>query len=152
MTWRREPEFLTREIVDAIHEEQIDTYGGLPGVRDENALESAIIAAQNVYHYGGGDVYDVAAAYAFHIAESQAYLDGNKRVGAQAAFVFMEGYGVDTSLLPERQTYDAMIKIATHEMSRSDLAGYFRSTLARERTSDATQRLTPPTGTEEPTA
>jgi hypothetical protein len=64
----------------------------------------------------------------------------------------MEGYGVDTSLLPERQTYDAMIKIATHEMSRSDLAGYFRSTLARERTSDATQRLTPPTGTEEPTA
>jgi death-on-curing protein len=53
-----EPRFLTRETVEAIHEEQIDTYGGLQGVRDENALESAIAAAQNVYHYGGGDVYD----------------------------------------------------------------------------------------------
>jgi len=72
-----EPEFLTREIVDAIHEEQINAYGGLYGVRDENALESAIMAAQNVYHYGAGDPYDVAAAYAYHLAESQAYLDGN---------------------------------------------------------------------------
>ena len=129
MTWRREPEFLTREILDAIHEYQIDTYGGLHGVRDENALESAISAAQNVYYYGGGDVYEVAAAYAYHIAESQAYLDGNKRTGAQAAFVFMEGCAVDTSGLPEQQTYDAMIKIATHEMSRADLAAYFRATL-----------------------
>jgi death-on-curing protein len=51
-----EPEFLTREIVDAIHEEQIDEFGGLRGVRDQNSLESAIMAAQNVYFYGGGDV------------------------------------------------------------------------------------------------
>jgi death-on-curing protein len=74
-------------------------------------------------------VYEVAAAYAFHLAESQAYLDGNKRTGAQAAFVFLEGCGVDCSRLPEQETYDAMIKIATHEMSRSDLAEYFRSAL-----------------------
>ena len=124
-----EPEFLTREIIDAIHEEQINAYGGLHSVRDENALESAIAATQNVYHYGGGDVYEVAAAYAFHLAESQAYLDGNKRTGAQAAFVFLEGCGVDCSRLPEQETYDAMIKIATHKMSRSDLADYFRSAL-----------------------
>jgi death-on-curing protein len=50
-----EPEFLTREIVDVIHEEQINSFGGLCGVRDENALESAIMAAQNVYYYGGSD-------------------------------------------------------------------------------------------------
>ena len=91
MTGQQEPEFLTREIVDAIHEEQIDTFGGLHGVRDENALESAIAAAQNVYHYGGGDVYEIAAAYGYHLAESQAYFDGNKRTGVQAAFVFLEG-------------------------------------------------------------
>jgi hypothetical protein len=52
-----EPRFLTREAVDAIHEDQIDRFGGLHGVRDENALESAMAAAQNVYHYGSGDVY-----------------------------------------------------------------------------------------------
>ena len=91
MTGQQEPEFLTREIVDAIHEDQIATFGGLHGVRDENALESAIAAAQNVYHYGGGDVYEVAAAYAWHLAESQAYFDGNKRTGVQASLVFLEG-------------------------------------------------------------
>src|SRR5580700_11259949 len=119
-----EPEFLSREIVDAIHEEQINAFGGLHGVRDENALESAIMVAQNVYYYGGGDVFEVAAAYAYHLAESQAYLDGNKRTGAQAALVFMEGCGVSCSRLPEQQTYEAMIKIATHEMSRADLAQF----------------------------
>jgi len=124
-----EPEFLTREIVDAIHNEQINQFGGLHGVRDENALESAIMAAQNVYHYRDGDVYEVAAAYVYHLAESQAYLDGNKRTGAQAAFVFLEGCGVSCGRLPEQETYEAMIKVATHEMSRSDLARYLRSTL-----------------------
>jgi death on curing protein len=127
-----ELEFLTREIIDAIHEEQIETFGGLHGVRDENGLESAIAAAENVYHYGAGDVFDIAAAYAYHLAESQAYLDGNKRTGAQAAFVFLEGCGFDCSSLPDEQTYDAMVKIATHEMSRDDLAGYFRSALGSE--------------------
>jgi death-on-curing protein len=85
-----EPEFLTREIVEAIHEDQIETRGGLHGLRDGNALESAIAAARNVYHYGGGDPFEIAAAYAYHIAESQAYFDGNKRTGAQAVLVFWE--------------------------------------------------------------
>ena len=102
MTGQQEPEFLTREIVDAIHEDQIDTFGGLHGVRDENALESAIAAAQNVYYYGGGDIYEVAAAYGFHLSESQAYFDGNKRTGVQAALVFLEGCGIDASRLPEQ--------------------------------------------------
>jgi death-on-curing protein len=131
MNPRPEPEFLTREIIDAIHDEQINTYGGLRGVREENALESAIAAAQNVYHYGDGDIFEVAAAYAYHLAESQAYLDGNKRTGAQAALVFFEGCGVNCARLPDLETYEAMIKIATHEMSRSDLVEYFRAALGR---------------------
>lgn len=124
-----EPEFLTREIVDAIHEEQINSFGGIHGLRDENSLESAIIAAQNVYYYGAGDLFEIAAVYAYHLAESQAYLDGNKRTGLQAALVFLEGCGVSCIGLSEQLTYDAMIKIATHEMSRSDLAEYLRSAL-----------------------
>ena len=134
MTGQQEPEFLTREIVDAIHEDQIDTFGGLHGVRDENALESAIAAAQNVYHYGGGDIYEIAAAYGYHLAESQAWFDGNKRTGVQASLVFLEGCGIDTSRLPEQQTCDLMIKIANHQAGRSDLANYLRSELGRERT------------------
>ena len=131
-----EPRFLTREAVDAIHEDQIDRFGGLRGVRDENALESAIAAARNVYHYGTGDVYEVAAAYAFHLAESKAYFDGNKRTGVAAALVFLEGSGIDASRLPEQQTYDLMIRVATHEAGRSDLANHLRSELGGDRTRD----------------
>jgi death-on-curing protein len=130
MRFGTEPRFLTRESVDAIHEDQIDRFGGLHGIRDENALESAIAAAQNVYHYGDGDVYEVAAAYAFHLAESQAYFDGNKRTGVEAALVFLEGNGIEASGLPEDPTYDLMIKIADHKASRRDLADYLRSELA----------------------
>ena len=131
MTGQEEPEFLTREIVDAIHENQIDTFGGVHGVRDVNALESAIASARNVYHYGGGDIFEIAAAYGWHLAESQAYFDGNKRTGVQVLLVFLEGCGIDASRLPEQQTYDLMIKIAAHQASRSDLADYLRSELGQ---------------------
>jgi death-on-curing protein len=63
-------------------------------------------------------VYEIAAAYAFHLAESQAYFDGNKRAGVEAALVFLEGSGIDASRLPEDETYDLMMKIAAHEASR----------------------------------
>jgi death on curing protein len=85
---KQEPEFLTRYIVNAIHEDQINSFGGIHGVRDDNALESAIAAAQNVYHYGDGDIYEIAAAYTYHLAASQAYFDGNKRTGLQGPWSF----------------------------------------------------------------
>ncbi len=129
MTPGYDPEFLPRAIIDAIHQEQIDTFGGIRGVRDENGLESAIAAAQNLYHYGGGDVFEIAAAYAFHLAQSQAYFDGNKRTGVQAALVFLEGCDVDTSRLAVEGMHQFMIKIAMHEAGRSDLAEYLRAEL-----------------------
>ena len=95
------PYFLTREQIDAIHREQIEGWGGLRGLRSEHALESAIAQPLNVYFYGDGDLYEIAASYAFHIAQSQAYFDGNKRTGVQAAVDFLEVNGIDTGPLPE---------------------------------------------------
>ena len=125
----QEPYFLTREQIDTIHWDQIEAWGGLHGLRSDNALESAIAQPQNVYFYGGGDLYEIAAAYAFHIAESQAYLDGNKRTGVQAAVDFLEVNGIDTAPLPEAATYEAMIRVATHELDRSGLAVFLREVL-----------------------
>ncbi len=71
MNVRPEPEFLGRAIIDAIHEGQIKTYGGLHGLRNEKGLKSAIAAAQNVYYFGDGDIYDIEAANAYNLAESQ---------------------------------------------------------------------------------
>ena len=125
-----EPVFLTREQIDTIHREQLETWGGLHGIRSEHALESAIAQPQNVYFYGDGDLYEIAAAYAFHIAESQAYFDGNKRTAVQAALDFLEINGIDISSLPVLDTYEAMIAVARHELDRAGLAGFFRRFLA----------------------
>jgi death-on-curing protein len=114
----QEPVFLTREQIEEIHRDQLNEFGGIHGLRDEGALESAIAQPLNVYFYGDGDLYEIAGAYAFHIAESQAYLDGNKRTAVQAALDFLEINGVDTSRLPELATYEAMIAVANREMGR----------------------------------
>ena len=112
-----------------IHGDQVNEFGGIHGLRDEGALESAIAQPVNVYVYGNGDLYEIAAAYAYHIAESQAYLDGNKRTGVQAALDFLEINGVDTSRLPEVAAHEAMIQVASHELDRPGLAAFFRQTL-----------------------
>jgi death-on-curing protein len=103
--------------------------GRLTRLRSGEALESATAQPQNVYFYGDGDLYEIAAAYAFHIAESQAYLDGNKRTGVHAAVDFLEVNGVDTSPLPELATYETMIRVAMHELDRSGLATFLRGVL-----------------------
>ena len=99
------------------------------GLRSEDALESAIAQPLNVYLYGNGDLYEIAAAYAFHIAESQAYLDGNKRTGVQAAVDFLEINCINTDPLPEAAMYGAMIRVANHGLNRSGLAALLREVL-----------------------
>ena len=80
------PRFLTKEYVTAIHADQINKYGGGQGLRDVGLLESAL--AQPRATFGGEwlhpTLFDMAAAYLFHLVENHPFLDGNKRVGAKA--------------------------------------------------------------------
>jgi death-on-curing protein len=129
----QEPIFLSREQIDAIHHDQIEIWGGLHGLRYEDGLESAIAQPQNVWYYTAAcDLYDIAGAYAYYLAESQAYFDGNKRTAVQAALDFLEINGVDTNSLPELAAYEAMIRVANHEMDRVGLGDFFRGALKRE--------------------
>jgi death on curing protein len=120
-----EPAFLSFEDVAEIHAEGIAQFGGTLGIRDQGALESAICHPQNVYHYAGGDLFDIAAAYAYHIAEAQAFLDGNKRAAVGAALIFLEGNGVSTDA-DSMPLYDAMIAVAEKRLSRAGLAEVLR--------------------------
>ena len=103
-------------------------HGGSPGIRDLGMIESAIASAANAWLYGGGDVWDVAAAYAFHLAEAQAYVDGNKRVGLASAITFlaMNTRMPASTLSDEEACYEAMIAIAKHELDKNGLAALFR--------------------------
>ena len=125
-----EPRFLTFEQVQEIHRDAIERFGGTLGIRDRGSLESAIFHPQNAYFYGQGDLFDIAAAYAYHIAEAQAFLDGNKRAAIGAAFTFLEGNGMATDAESDR-IYDAMIAIAERRMTKSELAALFRRLLGK---------------------
>ena len=125
MNGDEEPRFLEIATVFWLHRRSLELHGGLDGVRDQGAVESAFASAKNTYFYGGGDAYDVAAAYAFHIAESQAFLDGNKRTAAACALVFLAGSGIQVPR-DDGQLYDAMIAIAKRELDKPGLAAVLR--------------------------
>ena len=88
----KEPLFLTLAEVIEIHKDQIGLYGGSFGTRDIHLLESAV--AQPQASFGGEwahrDLYEMAAAYAFHIAQNHAFIDGNKRAALASTLVFLE--------------------------------------------------------------
>ena len=120
-----EPIFLTVAEVEYLHARSIQRYGGTLGVRDYGGVHSAVNQPKNLYYYGQGDLFDIAAGYAFHIAEAQAFLDGNKRAAVAAALQFLEKNGV-VILYESRKIYELMIGIAERRVTQSDLAAFFR--------------------------
>lgn len=121
------PRFLEFDEVLEIHRDQIERYGGEPGIRDSALLRSALAmpSAGTVAEYLHTDLIEMAAAYAFHIVKNHPFVDGNKRVGAVAALIFLDLNGVDLQL-SEEELFDIIMSVATGEASKSRLAEFFR--------------------------
>ena len=125
-----EPIFLTLDEVRRIHARSLVEHGGSDGTRDPGLVESALASAKNTFYNAHGDLFEVAASYAFHLAESQAFLDGNKRTAVVAAMVFLARNGV--YVRPGTwELYSAMIDVAEKKKNKADLAELFRK-LANE--------------------
>lgn len=130
---RAKPHWLTRVVVDAIHHDQIREHGGLPGVRDENALESAVARAQQKWHYSDdADVPLLAAACAYGLVRSHPYRDGNKRVGFLAMVTFLGINAVDLSAT-DAEVVTEMLALAEGHVSEEALADWIRQHSARRR-------------------
>jgi death-on-curing protein len=121
-----EPVFITRELVDALHERSLEEHGGKEGIRNEHGLESALAQPMNMFFYGQGDLFDLAAAYAYHLAENQTFIDGNKRTAITTALAFLELNGISTSVITNDELYDVMIGIAEKRVDKAGLAEIFR--------------------------
>ena len=89
----KEPVWVTGEVVLATQEELVSRFGGLPGVRDEGLLDSALHRPQQSFHYGKPTIFDLAADYAEGIIRNHPFCDGNKRVGFIAAYIFLGANG-----------------------------------------------------------
>ncbi len=130
---RVEPIWLSRVVVDAIHDDQVREHGGLPGIRDEHALESALARPQQKWHYAERtDVAILAAAYAFGLVTGHPYRDGNKRIGLLAMATFLEVNGYD--FVPTEAEIVAEIwALASGHVSEDALADWVRRRTSKMR-------------------
>jgi death-on-curing protein len=128
----REPVFLTVGEVLEAHEVLIETFGGTHGLRDAGGLDSALAMPQQ--SFGGEfvhrDLYEMAAAYAFHVSQAQAFLDGNKRTAVTAALAFLEMNGIHVHD-PQQQLLAAMLAVADHKLDKAGLAAVLKELAAK---------------------
>jgi death-on-curing protein len=122
-----EPDFLSVLEVLELHDDQLRLFGGSAGTRDIGALEAAVAVPASSFDgvFLHSDLFHMAAAYAFHIAENQPFLDGNKRTALNAALVVLDinGWLIDD---PDGQLFDAMIAISDRSLDKSGLAEILR--------------------------
>ena len=124
-----EPRWLNRLVVDAMHHDSISTHGGLPGLRDEKLLESALARPKQAFAYGGGvDIAALAAAYAHGIARNHPYHDGNKRIAFMVMAVFAELNGFELEAA-EADVVDVMLRLASGDLEEEQLAEWLRARL-----------------------
>ena len=120
-------EFLYLDDLAAIHRDQIERYGGEMGIRDVGLLDSA--AAQPRATFGGEflhrDIFEMAAAYLFHVVMNHPFLDGNKRTGAVAAIVFLALN--DVVLEADEEGLEAItLAVACGQADKKQVAEFFR--------------------------
>jgi death on curing protein len=121
-----EPLWLTREWVDALHFQQLKRFGGLYGVRDAGAIESALARPINRWVYEQTrDLSALAAAYGHGLARS-GYSDGNKRIGFMAMAVFLDLNGMILDA-PEPEVVTVMLRVAAGDMPESELASWLQA-------------------------
>ena len=121
-----EPQWLSRVVVDAIHNDQLREHGGLPGIRDENALESALARPRQKWHYAENtDISTLAAAYGFGLAKNHPYRDGNKRIAFLGFVTFfgINGYDFVTS---DTDVVTEILGLADGRVSEKQLADWIR--------------------------
>ncbi|MCC7020707.1 MAG: type II toxin-antitoxin system death-on-curing family toxin [Ardenticatenales bacterium] len=123
----KEPAWLKREWVDALHFQQLKRFGGAYGVRDDGAVESALARPRNrLAHDDASDLAALAAEYGFGLARNHGYTDGNKRVAFLAMAVFLELNGLRLEA-PETDVVRTIIGLAAGDINEPSLADWLRS-------------------------
>ena len=117
--------WLSREAVDMFHQQQLAEHGGLPGIKDENALEAARASPINKAAYGEPDVYELAAAYLFGIAKNHPFSDGNKRTASVAAYVFLRLHGLIVEAT-QGEVIEFVLGVASGEIDETGAAMFFK--------------------------
>jgi len=119
-----------QEVLD-IQARLIEMFGGVHGLRDEGALESALVAAENREYYENAGLATCAATYAYHLTQAHAFIDGNKRVAAAVSEIFLEINGARLNATNE-QIVELFLDIAASKLSRDEVERFFQQWTAVE--------------------
>ncbi|MEO5597042.1 MAG: type II toxin-antitoxin system death-on-curing family toxin [Novosphingobium sp.] len=130
-TVRIEPVWLDAQVALAVHDRQLAEHGGIAGVRDGGALESALARPINQWTYGEDDPCALAAAFAFGVARNHPFSDGNKRTAWVLARLFLALNGLRIAFEPE-DAIRTVLALAAGELSETELADWFRSRVTGE--------------------
>lgn len=121
-------DFLSTEDALQVHAQQLSRFGGAEGLRDKSLLESAL--AQPQASFGGkylyGTVYEMAAAYLFHIVSNHPFIDGNKRGGLLCAIIFLEINGIEVDD-PNGSLYDLTYGVAEGKIEKAEIAKHLEA-------------------------
>jgi death on curing protein len=110
-----------------MHYELLVRHGGLRGLRDENALESALARPRNRWEYEpDADLCTLAAAYGFALARSHCYADGNKRIALAAVYTFLGVNGLELDA-PEPEVVRMLVDLASGEIEETQFASWLRA-------------------------
>lgn len=122
------PTFLTLDEALEIHRDQVTNYGGLPGVRDFGLLQSALAMPRAAFggQYLHPDLCEMAAAYLFHLVQNHPFIDGNKRVGAVAADIFLALNGIELTAT-EDDYAELVLSVANGQTGKSAVAEFFHA-------------------------
>jgi len=120
-----EPDWLTVEMIVAIHDEQLAIHSGLAGIRDAALLESALDRPRNKRAYESAELSELAAAYGYGLAKNHPFVDGNKRTSLLAIYTFLGVNGVDF-IVAEADAAAMIFALAAGEVSEDSLARWIR--------------------------
>jgi death-on-curing protein len=116
--------FPTIEEVLNLHEQAIEEFGGVHGLRDEAALESALMAAENRAYYESANLATCAATYAYHLTQAHAFIDGNKRIAAAVSELFLSINGARLELTND-EIVDLFLGVAASQITRDEIERIF---------------------------
>ena len=116
-----EPVWLSIDLIIAIHDEQLEQFGGPSGLRDRGLLESALARPLNQYAYGKDDLAALAAAYGFGLAKNHPFVDGNERTALLAIVTFLGLNGREFTA-SEAEAAVTMLGVASGEIDEEELA------------------------------
>ena len=117
------------EVVFALHDQQLAEHGGLSGIRDPGAVQSALARPRNLAsNEGCDDVARLAAAYACGIVKNHGFLNGNKRTALVTAdlFLILNGYQLISSPAENVMT---ILALAEGSLTEDELTAWVRSNI-----------------------